>query len=64
MTGLWFNDQGYLADHNLGLVYDAYILFGPNAEWDSKPAPIVGEGYTVIGTSEQLRAEIQQLLSE
>ena len=64
VTGIWFNEQGYLADYNLGVVYDAYILLGPEAEWDSKPGPVISEGYTLIGTSEPLREDILPLLEE
>ncbi len=64
VTGLWFNDQGYLADFNLGLVYDAYILFGPDADWVSKPSPVISEGYTIIRMSQQLQEASLPLLEQ
>jgi hypothetical protein len=64
VTGIWFNEQGYLAAYNLGLVYDAYILFGPEAKWDSKPSPVVSEGYTIIGMRPQLQEDILPLLED
>lgn len=64
--GRWFNDnkQAIGFEFNLGIiVWDAFLLFGPDATWDEVPAPLVSFGYTVIGERELLRATMQQVLA-
>ena len=44
------------------IAYDVYYLYGQHAQWDVKPSPLEGSGYTVIGKREQLRESIVGLL--
>jgi hypothetical protein len=43
-------------------VWDAYLLYGPDATWGKKPPRPVGTGYTIFGTRDRLRHEIEPLL--
>ena len=45
------------------VAYDVYYLYGPGAEWNLKPAPLVSLGYTILAKKGQLRDDIQKLLS-
>ncbi len=69
-TNLW--DQKRLVSRTLGdevqgasqPVWDAYLLYGPEATWGKEPPRPVGTGSTIYGTRVRLRAEIEPLLSE
>lgn len=63
LTGFWFARQGYLEGQHFGFVWDAYLLFGPEAKWESKPLSLMSEGTTVIGKSQNLRESLVPLLS-
>ena len=43
------------------IVWDAYLLFGPGAQWEDVPSPLQSWGYTVIGTSDRLKTDLQML---
>lgn len=45
-------------------LWDAYVLFRPEARWEAGRAPegLAGSGWTVIGESERLAAEVDALL--
>ncbi len=42
--------------------WDFYMLFGPEAQWEDKPSPLLGSGASVLGEKEQLRSTIQPLV--
>lgn len=44
------------------IAYDIYYLYGPDAQWDLKPSPMVSSGYTVMAKRNQLRDDIESLL--
>lgn len=54
VTGRWFVEQ--LPGHR-GSDWDAYILFGPEATWQSGPTPHIGSGSTVIRQKDDLARE-------
>ena len=43
-------------------VWDAYLLYGPEANWDKAPPSPVSSGYTVYGAREELEKNILPLL--
>ena len=45
------------------IAYDIYYLYGPEANWDVKPSPLVSSGYTVITKRNQLLEDITLLLA-
>jgi hypothetical protein len=61
VTGQWFASE---VDGYRGLAWDVYYLYGPHAEWDSVPAPLIASGGPVIAERDTLRTEIQRLVSE
>jgi hypothetical protein len=44
-------------------LWDAYIVYGPDARWDDEPAPLARWGGTVIGDGSSLRATVRSLLA-
>lgn len=58
LTSEWFGEavfDGFLA-------WDVYLLYGPNARWESSPGQPVSAGGTVIGQSERIRSDVTVLL--
>lgn len=57
-VGRWFaqqeNTQG---DHNQ-IIWDAYYLYGPDAQWDSKPEPLISTGTTVRDEADELEKQL------
>lgn len=45
-----------------GVMWDTYLLFGRDAEWTQRPAPLVGAGYTIIQGSQHLAADLKSAL--
>lgn len=44
------------------VVYDAFILFGPEARWESAPSGVRAAGVPVIGETSELASAIEPLL--
>jgi hypothetical protein len=44
-----------------GITWDAYFLYGPDATWDSMPAPLVSSGSPVIGRRDSLAADFKRI---
>ena len=58
-AGLFFAEQeGFRFG---SIAYDIYYLYGPDAQWDLKPSPLVSSGYTVMAKRDQLRDDIESL---
>ena len=45
------------------VAYDVFLLFAPDARWDSAPSGLVATGLPVIGESSELASAIKQLTS-
>lgn len=60
LTSTWFGDavfDGFLA-------WDVFLLYGPDARWESSPGEPVSAGGTVIGLSDRIRSDVTALLEE
>lgn len=44
-----------------GIVWDAFILFGPDATWIDAPAPVVASGSPVVDSTADLQAGLRRL---
>jgi hypothetical protein len=62
VIGRWFAQQGTPAEIDAGIVWDAYVLYGPGAEWNAKPEPLVDWGATVLDDYEMLESNLVPLL--
>ena len=61
--GMWFPQQPEYEDRIFGpLAWDIYFLYGPGANWDEAPGPIVVSGSTVISKSGDLAEGLAGLL--
>lgn len=64
IAGLWFARAGVGGLGYAGVVWDAYLLFAPQASWDDEPGPLVSAGAPVVAKGGQLEAELGRLLPE
>jgi hypothetical protein len=62
VTGSWFAQADIGGLGYSGVIWDAYFLFGPDATWDDKPAPLVDFGAPVVSYGEQLRKALRSQL--
>jgi hypothetical protein len=61
-VGRWYGAQ-VTAKREGHVEWDAYFLYGPEAEWgEDGPGPPVSWGRTVIGSGEQQKAHLLGLL--
>jgi hypothetical protein len=60
-VGEWFAEEveGYR-----GVSWDAYYLYGPDANWDAIPSPLVGSGGTIIDQREAITTQVDGLLKK
>ncbi len=63
IVGTWFAEArdlklGYPGD----VVWDAWLLFEPDARWPARTSHLVGFGWTVIGTRDELERKVTPLL--
>jgi hypothetical protein len=58
-AGRWFAKA---VTGEAGYMWDTYLLYGPNATWDTAPGPLVDSGGTIIDTSQQLRDKLVLLI--
>jgi hypothetical protein len=60
IAGSWFARNIEGAD---GFMWDTYLLYGPEASWTDKPAPLLGSGATIIDKGPQLQEQLAQIRS-
>lgn len=66
MNRYWDNDHTigkWFADHNLGngpVLYDAYLLYGPNTTWADATRPAASD-HPILGETTKLRKAITAL---
>lgn len=65
LVGTWLAGQSRVAIESLGpFVWDAFLLFGPDARWGSAPTGLIATGVPVIGESGKLTSAVRSLLSK
>jgi len=62
VVGRWFAQQETPAEIDAGIVWDAYFLYGLDAEWKAKPEPLVSWGSTVLDEYDTLERNLRPLL--
>lgn len=62
VVGRWLADSAVGEPGYSGVVWDAYYVFGPDASWNERPAPLAGFGAPVIAEKESLEAALRPLL--
>jgi hypothetical protein len=58
LVGAWYSEH---VNHRPGVTWDAFFLYGPQAQWSDEPEPLVSSGGTVIGQRDRLLAGLGQL---
>ena len=61
LVSAWFTTN---VRHTQGHVWDMYLLYGPQANWNEVPAPLVDAQGPVIATRNDLRAELLPLVDQ
>lgn len=59
LAGQWFAKQ---VDGYEGIAWDAYYLYGPDANWKTVPSPLVSSGGTIYGERQALKTQLETLL--
>lgn len=62
-SGHWFRDHVDLPYRTGPVLWDAYLLYGPDSEWGSVPDHLISTGRTVIGNTDQLDRDLAALLT-
>jgi hypothetical protein len=62
VVGRWLADMG-LGGSPGEVVWDAYLVFGPDAAWNDEPAPLRGTGAPVISAAGSLERELRPLVA-
>ncbi len=61
VAGLWFAKN--VPEHSFGpITWDAYLLYGPQAQWETIPGPLIDFGRTIIAKRNSLKAEVVKLI--
>src|SRR5262245_28136300 len=67
IAGRWFarylGPGGPPQGPGLDVFWDGYLLFGPEAQWEDAPAPLVGAGGTILGQVAELKRLLAPLLA-
>ncbi len=59
-VGAWFASQ---VEHDSGVAWDVYYLYGPDAHWTAIPEPLISSGSPVIEQQDKLATSILPLLT-
>ena len=59
--GQWFAKE---VDGHDGVAWDTYYLYGPEAVWETFPAPLLGSGRTIYAARQALKMQAGKLLEE
>ena len=62
VVGRWFASQGRYGE-GVDVVWDIYFLFGPEAQWETLPEPLLSWGRTVVDAREKLRRDFLAVLN-
>lgn len=63
VVGSWLAKQENPPNENAGIVWDAFYLYGPDAEWNEAPQPLIVSGATVRAEADTLREKLEPLLN-
>jgi len=63
IVGRWYAEHGNTDNRDPGIVLDAYYLYGPDAEWRSKPDPLLSGGGTIRDRYDELQQKLAPLLA-
>ena len=59
--GFWYKQSGEL-EHKDPMVWDAYFLYGKDAEWMDAPTGLIDAGYTVWNMKDRLLKSVSSTM--
>jgi hypothetical protein len=62
VAGTWLAEEGVGGESGAGVVWDAFYVFGPDAVWNEKPAPVAAFGAPVVSERGALERALRPLL--
>lgn len=62
VLGRWFAALDNPEESDPGIVWDAYYLYGPEAQWEAKPEPLIVRGATVVEEYQNLEQSLLRVL--
>jgi len=63
-AGQWFGEHPDFGGERGRILWDAYLLFPPEAEWgESGPAPVTSWGAPIVRTRETLREHLDRVVA-
>lgn len=60
-VGEWFAEN---VDGYEGIAWDTYYLYGPDADWETIPSPLVASGGTIYSERDTLEMQVRTLLEK
>jgi hypothetical protein len=60
-VGEWFAEN---VDGYEGIAWDTYYLYGPDADWEPIPSPLVASGGTIYSERDTLEMQVRTLLEK
>jgi hypothetical protein len=63
VVGRFFKEQADFSRFPGPHVWDAYVLFGPEAKWETVPTPMVGWGNTILGERNSLTEQLWTMVT-
>jgi hypothetical protein len=64
VVGQWLAKQLNYNGKDSEVLWDAYLLYGPQAQWESTPSPLVSWGRTINDTRTEFEKSLSTLLPE
>ncbi len=63
VPGLWPSRADQSKRPQGGVMWDSYLLFGPDARWDDETPQVLSWGYAILMTRERLQRDLHRALS-
>ncbi|MBI2837372.1 MAG: hypothetical protein HYX75_03605 [Acidobacteria bacterium] len=65
VVGSWFGKHPDYTSLSQGrLLWDAFLLFGPEAHWEDKPTHLISTGRTIVAAREDMRKSLLPFLKK
>jgi len=62
LPGFWEKRAAETKQPVDGVLWDSWLLFGPDARWDDEAPPLVSWGYTILMTRTRLERDFHRIL--
>jgi hypothetical protein len=62
LVGHWYAAMENRGESDSGIAWDAYYLYGPDAQWNAQPDPLLSSGNPVRNQFDELRRSLVPML--